>query len=101
MKTIRRKSTKAKADLPEINPEIRCNGEAHAIETMFKEGRFPLIKCVGMTRISENSNSWVSCDMEIVGGEIKKINVGEPNLKLIALDEAKVTFVTKFMGEEE
>ncbi len=84
-----------------VKPAIKVNGVDHPLETLFKSGKAPILKAVGMGRLDSKSNSWASYTITIEGDKIKAIEIGEPNMRLIAIDEAKVGFVTNFMDANE
>jgi hypothetical protein len=54
---------------------------------------------IGYARASDGSNSYVSYTIVSKGDKIISITVGEPNMKLIVQDEAKINFVTNFLDK--
>lgn len=86
--------------VPVVKPLIKANGEAHVFEDLEKEGSLPILLSVGMAKTSPNSNTYVSYLIRSQGDKVLSVEVSEPNLKAIALDEAKVSFVHEFMNED-
>lgn len=80
-----------------IQPLIRSNNEPHIFETM-KE--LPELVSVGYCKASDERNSWVSYKMTTKGNKIIKIECDEPNLRQIAEESAKISFVSSFVDEE-
>lgn len=54
---------------------------------------------IGYAKSSDNSSSYVCYIIKSKGDKIISIEVGEPNMKLIAQDECKINFVTNFMDK--
>ncbi len=79
-----------------VKPVLRFNNEPHALESALKAKDAPEIKSVGIVRLD---NGWVSCMITTKGEKVISIEPGEPNMKKIAIDEAKVTFVDNFMSD--
>lgn len=79
-----------------VNPVLRFDGKEHALETALKAGDAPTIKSVGLVKIGPG---WVACTITSQGEKVLSIETGEPNMKKIAIDEAKVSFVDNFMNE--
>ena len=96
-----------------VRPQIRMftrpkNGEEkqpilNPMEELFETSpdQMPTLKAVGFYRINPLKNEWMSYTVTFKGAEVLDIEVGEPNLKQIAEDEAKINFVTKISDIEE
>lgn len=100
VKAAKEQVKKAKENATFIKPAIRVNGQDHVIETLFKQGKTPKFAAVGVSQLEPGKNSWVSYLLEIVGDKVVSMEVGEPNLRAIAEEEAKIGFVTKFLDAE-
>ena len=83
-----------------IQPTIHFvgNTKEHALEELFNNGEAPLIKSVGYVNLP-GTTLYVSYIIHSRGTEIVKIEVEEPNVKMIAEDSAKVAFVNTFCNE--
>ncbi len=85
-----------------VKPQIRVAGETHILEAIFEDKTkdLPEMKSVGYMRINQSSNNWLSYTITTKGNEVLSIEVGEPNLRAIVEDEAKIAFVNSFMNQE-
>lgn len=83
-----------------IEPIIRVEGEKHELEKIFEENpeKLPEIKAIGFMQIKPGNN-WVSYVMTTKGKEVLKIEVSEPDLKDIAEEAAKISFVQTFVDQ--
>ncbi len=79
-----------------MKPVLRFNNAPHALETALKAKEAPEIKSVGLVKLD---TGWVSCMLVTKGDKVLEIIPGEPNMKKIAIDEAKVSFVDNFMSD--
>ena len=82
-----------------VEPSIILEGHENPFIKFFKE-KDPTLFSVGYIKLP-GTNNYVSYVMESKGGKIVKITCDEPNLKLIAEESAKISFVSKFVDEEE
>lgn len=86
-----------------VQPIIRANGEKHVLEKMFESDHddLPEIKSVGFAKLPDGgSNAWVSYVITTKGKEVISIEVDEPNLRQIAEESAKISFVNQFIDQE-
>ncbi len=81
-----------------VEPSIRFDDEdkQHAFEALFESGEMPTITSIGYARVP-GKNTFCSFVMKSKGTEVLKIEMGEPNLRPIAEDEAKMNFVSQLM----
>lgn len=87
-----------------VSPEIRVAGETHPLEDLiYGEGEeAPIMKAVGYMRLNTKvQNNYISYVVTFQGDKVLKIEVGEPNLKAIAEETAKIAFVNNFIDSEE
>lgn len=82
-----------------VEPMMKFDGDVkpHKFETYIMNGDQPVVKAIGYTRIPGTSE-FVSYIYYIQGDKVLKVVVGEPNLRPIASDEAKVNYVQTFEG---
>lgn len=83
-----------------IQPLVKVQGENHIFETFEQENTLPEMKAVGLVKVHPNSRDFVSYTLYIKGDKVTKIEVSEPNLRSIAVEQAKIEFVNGFMNEE-
>lgn len=85
-----------------VEPEIKVEGEVHPLQDLVDNGEAPIMKAVGYVRLNKNvKNNYMSYVVTFQGDKVLKIEVGEPNLKGIAEESAKIQFVTLFVDNEE
>jgi hypothetical protein len=65
--------------------------------------KVPTFKAVALVRIPEASSyeAYVSVVLTIKGNEVVDIKSSEPNLKSIAMEQAKIDFVKTFYDNDE
>lgn len=95
------KSNKKEEVKPLIQPIIRVEGESHIFEDMEAADELPVITSIGYTRVAPNSRDYVSYVIKSKGREVLSIEVSEPNARLIAVDDAKLNFMTQFEDSDE
>ena len=83
-----------------IEPCVRFEGSEHLLEKLIEDDNAPTIVSIGCSSIDNKTNSWVSYKITTKGNRVIKFEVGEPNMRLITVDEAKVNFVNTFMDTE-
>ena len=83
-----------------IEPSIVIPEHTNPFVTYFDD-ESPELTSVGFTRLP-NTNTYVSYTVHSKGGVITKIVCDEPNLKIVAEETAKISFVNYFVdaGEE-
>lgn len=83
-----------------IKPSIRVGDEKHPLEEIFdgESGEIPTMRAVGYMSLG-HGNQWVSYVVTIKGGKVMGIEVDEPNLRQIAEESAKTSFVTMFVDQ--
>ncbi len=77
-----------------VRPVIQSCGAMHPFESQESTGTLPIIKSVGYCRVFPGSRDYVSYVITSKGNEVLSMEVGTPNMKPIACDEAKINFVT-------
>ncbi len=84
-----------------IRPLIQVDqGLKHPLEDVFNNpALLKEMKAVSMIRVP-GRNTFCSALIRFKGDQIISIEVGEPNLKAIAVDEAKINFVNEFLNED-
>jgi len=83
-----------------IKPIIKANGQDHVLELAEKKGPLPIFKAIGLSRLSPESRDFVSYVVTVQGDKCLSIEVSEPNLKAIIVDDAKTSFVQTFLSED-
>ena len=83
-----------------VCPLIRVAGEKHPLEEMVEKGKAPEMKAIGYMKLTSGQHSWVSYVITFQGDKVKKIEVGEPDMRAIAEDAAKMDFVQAFIDSE-
>lgn len=84
-----------------IERVIRSAEDAiHPLDKLINSEDAPEIRSVGFMRISETSNTWISYVMTTKGNKVIKVEVDEPNLRVIAEESAKIQFVNLFVDQE-
>lgn len=83
-----------------IEPIINVEGQNHVLDNL-DNSEMPILTSVGFGRVSDSSNSYVSYIIKTQGDKVISIEVGEPNLKAIAVDEAKIAFVSTLLDKED
>lgn len=98
-----KQSKKSKDEVKEsiIKPLIKMEGETHLFEELEAADELPVIKSIGYCRVAPNSRDYVSYTIVSRGREVLSIEVSEPNARLIAVDDAKLAFMTVFEDSDE
>ena len=97
--TIRRRAKKVDP-VPSsiVETGIKITGSSpHVFEDLTKVDSEIPFTAVGMVKVP-GARTYVSYTLTCLGKNIVKVEVGEPNLKLIVEDEAKISFVNNFMN---
>lgn len=86
-----------------VKPTMRFDGDkAHVLETLLKENDAPTLKSIGYMRMPGlGQSAYVAYVITSKGNKVLEIEVEEPNLKAIAEESAKISFVNNFMRGEE
>lgn len=82
-----------------IKPIIRANGEAHVLETMWDGGELPELKSIGYAKMGDKTHNWVSYVITTKGTEVISIEISEPDMRAIAEEATKISFVSTFMDQ--
>ena len=84
-----------------IKPLVDSGRGGHPLALLFDgdPDNMPELKSVGCVKL-EDTNTWVDYTIVSKGREIISVEVGEPNLRQIAEDTAKINFVESFMGAD-
>lgn len=96
-------AVKVKKDLTTdvVTPTVKFVGDdkKHALQELFDgdEDKLPIITSVGTVGVP-GTNTWISFVMQTRGTKVIKIEAEEPNLRAIAEESAKASFVNSFMG---
>lgn len=88
------------SDMSIVTPIIKYDNEPHPLEDMEKNGEMPILKSVGVARVSENSREWISYVITSQGSKVLNIEVSEPDSKAVSADMAKVSFINTFANED-
>lgn len=88
-----------KADSTIIRPLIQVAGEKHALQKIYDGEKKPVLKAIGYAQLKEGNN-WVSYVVTFQGDKVLSIEVDEPNLRQIAEESSKISFVTTFQAAE-
>ena len=82
-----------------VRPTVTFQNDTkeHAMEAILNKEAPPVVKSVGVFKLP-NTNQYVSFYMETQGDKVIKIEVEQPNLKAIAEESAKISFVNTFMS---
>ncbi len=85
--------------IPEIFATNQVTGEVekHIFQELFEENELPTIRTIGLVRVNPNSKDWVALTIEIKGDRVITMEVSEPNMKLIAMDDAKMRFDKEYI----
>ncbi len=86
-----------------VKTVISTEGESEhplSVAVSGPESDQPEIKSVGFMRASNNSNSWVSYVIISKGDKVISITVDEPNMRQVAEESAKISFVNLFTDQE-
>lgn len=75
-----------------VRPLVVVEGESHILKTL---SEMPMLKSVGYVKL-DGTNSWISYTITSQGKSVLSIEVGEPNLRAIAEESAKISFVEQF-----
>lgn len=81
-----------------IKPIIQVDNQPNILERLTEDDA-PVLKSVGYAKCGENKNSWISYVITTKGNEVISIEVSEPDIRPVAQDNAKISFVDCFMGE--
>lgn len=73
--------------------------DSHPVVSLIDSNEAPEIKSVGLFRLPE-TNTYVSFTMITKGREVVSIEVEQPNLRAVAEESAKISFVSTFMDNE-
>jgi hypothetical protein len=60
----------------------------------------PTIKSVGYARMGEGRHNWVSYVITSKGREVLSIEVADPDMRQIAEEQAKISFVESLVDQE-
>ncbi len=86
-----------------VQPTVKFVGDdkKHALQAIFDgpEDKMPVIKSVGTIGVP-GTNTWISFIMHTKGTKVIKVDADEPNLRAIAEESAKISFVDTFMSAE-
>lgn len=81
-----------------ITTSVEVEGFPSPIIDLFKSEEAPVAVAIGMARLE--SGQYVSYSLKFQGNKVISIVLEEPNNKLVALDSAKVAFVSTFTDSE-
>ncbi len=84
-----------------IKPLVTIGNKKHVLQAIFDGDpqEMPELKSVGVIKLA-STNTWVDYVITTKGKEVVSIEVGEPNLRQIVEDVAKINFVEQFMSVE-
>lgn len=83
-----------------VKPVVKFDGEPHIFEEIFdgEPENMPVLKSVGFAKV-KGTSTWVSYVITSKGNDVLKIEVEEPNLRQIAEETAKISFVNELMNQ--
>lgn len=97
------KEVKSEQEVKEVKsiivPEILIEGDSHPFQDMEAEGSLPEVVSVGYARVSPTSRDYVAYTIVSKGDKVISMTVSEPNVKAVAIDVAKVSFVRNIEKE--
>ncbi len=84
-----------------VKPSVTfLGGKDHVLEELLKKDEAQELKSVGYARVNNlagHTAAYVSYVITTKGDKVLKIEVEEPNLKAIAEEATKISFVNNFM----
>lgn len=88
-----------------IKPTIDFgDNKKHAMEKLLhgEEESLPTLKAVGVTKVllPNQTQAWTSYTVHFRGNNVVQVDVDEPNMAQIAVEQAKMNFVHIFMKDE-
>jgi len=83
---------------PIIESSVKIEGHINPFIPFYSNG--PELTAVGYVRIP-GTNEYSSYTITVKGGEVVRIVCDEPNLKVIAEETAKISFINNFVDREE
>ena len=87
----------SKVKIKTVVQDLNDPNKIHPSAALFSSDEdMPEIKSVGFGRVSKTSNSWISYVITTKGNEVISVEVDEPNLRQIAEESAKVSFINLF-----
>ena len=92
------KPTKKVSKSSIVEPSVGIEGHTNSFIPFFDKE--PELTAVGYVKIP-NSNTYVSYTITIKGDKVIKIVCDEPNLKAIAEESAKISFINNFVDNDE
>lgn len=94
---------KKKESLPFIQPLIRVDGQKHVLEQIMDENPedMPVLEAVGYVKVAKDrQHSWMSYVIKTKGKEVLSIEASEPDMRAVAEEAAKISFVDRFIDQE-
>lgn len=82
-----------------IKPSVSIEGHTNPFIPYFNDNELEL-KSVGYIKMP-GSNNYVAYTITTVGGKVTEIICDEPNMKMVAEESAKISFVEHFVDSEE
>lgn len=83
-----------------VKSSIEISGHTNPAITYLNDNDVEL-KSVGYFKIPGSNHSYVSYTITSVGGKVTEIICDEPNMKAIAEESAKISFVSHFVDADE
>jgi hypothetical protein len=83
-----------------VKPIIQVGDLPHELQKLEQQGEMPILKSVGVGKLDPNSRYFVSYVITTRGKEVLSIEISEPNLRAISIEEAKTEFVIKFTNDD-
>lgn len=100
-KTVKPVEAAAVEDNRFIKPLIQVNGEKHLLENLMDQDDMPIMKSVGYMKVlKDKQHSWMSYVITTKGKEVISIEASEPDMREIAEETAKISFVNCFIDQE-
>ncbi len=84
-----------------VTPMIQTDDYViHPLKELESQGEMPVLKSVGLARISPMSKNYISYVITSQGSKVLNIEVAEPDARSICEDTAKMSFVNTFLNED-
>lgn len=83
-----------------IQPLVQAAGETHILQKLQDQKTPPILKAIGYAKVGEGAHPFVSYVVTFQGEKVLSIEVSDPDMRQIAEDQAKMSFVEQFVDKE-
>lgn len=83
-----------------VQPIVKFDAQKHLLDELIDKGEAPELKSVGYMQIKPGNN-WVSYVITTKGREVLKVEISEPDMKIVAEESAKISFVQTFVDHQD